>query len=126
MRAMRGGVAVEGGRKDEGKWSCAQTMELAERMVMGMGSRRSTFCRSVSIISHAKYDGKGAKLPVGFGRDEFGDRVRKSRERTDVEDGERVFSVIHATHREDDGDEMEAGVFKQRRGTGFGEVLWRC
>lgn len=92
----------------------------------GMGSRRSTFCRNVSITNHAKYDGTDATLPVGFGRDEFGDRVRKSRERTDVKDGERIFSVIHATHREDDGDEMEAGVFKQRRGTGFGEVLWTC
>lgn len=60
---------------------------------------------------------------MGFRGDEFGDRVRKSRKWTDVKDGERVLSVIHTTHRENNRDEMEAGVFEQRRGTGFGEVL---
>lgn len=43
---------------------------------------------------------------MGFRSDQFGDCVCESRERADVKDGERVFSVIHATRREDDGDEM--------------------
>ena len=60
---------------------------------------------------------------MGFRGHEFGDGVRKSRERADVKDGEGIFSVIHATCREDDGNKMQAGIFEQRRGTGFCEVL---
>lgn len=87
------------------------------------GSQRSTYCQRVSVVDHGNYNGKGGDLPVGFRRDEFGDGVRKSREWTDVKDGERILSIIHATSREDDRDEMEASVVEQRRGTGFGEVL---
>lgn len=60
---------------------------------------------------------------MGFCSDEFGDGVRKSRERTDMKDRERILSIIHATRRKDNGDKMKASVFEQRRGTRFGEVL---
>lgn len=95
-----------GKRRSDGRWSCAQTRELAERTVKGRVSRRSTSCRKVSVISHKYYNGKGEDIPMGFRSDQFGDCVCESRERADVKDGERVFSVIHATRREDDGDEM--------------------
>lgn len=81
-------VVVERGRRSDGKWSHVQKRELGERTVRGKGSRRSTFCRSFSVSSHESYNGEAGDLPVGFCRDEFGDGVRESRERTDVKDGE--------------------------------------
>ena len=43
--------------------------------------------------------------------------------RTDVKYGEGVLAVIHATGREDDGDEMYAGVLQERCRGRFSEEL---
>jgi len=40
--------------------------------------------------------------------DEFGDGMSKCTVRCNVEDGVRVLAVVHATFRENDGQEMDA------------------
>lgn len=40
-----------------------------------------------------------------------------------VEDGVRVFAVVHAAGGEDYGNEVDAGVFQERGGGGFSEEL---
>lgn len=47
--------------------------------------------------------------------DEFGDGVGESGIRAYVENGERVFAIVHATVGENDGNKVDAGIFKKRR-----------
>ncbi len=54
--------------------------------------------------------------PVGFGCDKFGDGVREGGVGADVEDGVGVFAVVHAAGGEDDGNEVDAGVFQEGGG----------
>lgn len=56
-------------------------------------------------------------LPVRFGGNEFGDRVRERRLRAHVKDGKRVLTIIHTTSGKNHRDEVNAGIFEQRRGT---------
>lgn len=56
-------------------------------------------------------------LPMGFRGDEFGDGVGKGGVRVDVKNREGVFAIVHAASGEDDGDEVDAGILKQRRRT---------
>ena len=62
-------------------------------------------------------------MPVGFRRDEFRDCVCESGVGVYVEDGVGVFAVVHAAGGEDDGDEVDTGVFEEGGGTGFREEL---
>lgn len=84
------------------------------------GSQRSTFYDEVSVsLEEERGDAEEARerkvvLPVGFRSDKFGDGVGEGRIWAHVEDGERVFAVVHAAGGENDGDEVEAGVFKER------------
>lgn len=56
---------------------------------------------------------RNGELPMGVRSDKFGNRVSKGGPRTYVKDGKRVFPVVHAPSREDDGDKMYARVLKQ-------------
>jgi hypothetical protein len=49
--------------------------------------------------------------------------VGESGEWSDVEDGVRVFAVLHTAFGEDDGDEVDAGVGEERDGRGVCEEL---
>ncbi len=60
---------------------------------------------------------------MGFGCDEFGYCVCEGGVGADVEDGVGIFAVVHAAGREDDGDEVDAGVFEEGGGGGGGEEL---
>lgn len=53
---------------------------------------------------------------MGFGCDKFGDSVREGGVGADVEDGVGVFAVVHAAGGEDDGNEVDAGVFQEGGG----------
>ena len=55
--------------------------------------------------------------------DQLGHRVRESGVRAYVKDWEGVFAIIQAASGEDDGDEVDASVIKERSGTGFCEEL---
>lgn len=55
---------------------------------------------------------------MGAGGDEFGDGVGESRVRVDVEDGDGVAALFHATFGEDDGDKVHACGLKERHGGG--------
>ena len=81
--------------------------------MMVKGSRQSTFCR-YTISSMILHVGWGTMLPVRLGCDEFGDRMGQGRVRSDVEHGKRVFPIVHAPRRKDDGDEMRTGVVEER------------
>jgi len=61
---------------------------------------------------------------VSFRSDELRNRMREGRVWIDVEDGVGVFAVVHAAGGEDDGDEVDAGVFEERGGAGLCEELW--
>lgn len=52
---------------------------------------------------------------MGSGGNEFGDGVSESGVRADVENGKGVFAVIHTTIGENDGNEVDAGIFQKRR-----------
>lgn len=60
---------------------------------------------------------------VRAGSDEFRDGVREGVERSDMEDGEGIFAVIHATLGKDNGDEMNAARVEQRDGRRGSEKL---
>ena len=48
-------------------------------------------------------------------RDELGDGVSERGIGRDVEDGEGVFAIGEATRRQNNRDEVDAGVLEQRR-----------
>ena len=48
-----------------------------------------------------------------FGGYEFRNGVSQGRIWTNVEDRERVFAIVHATSREDDGDEVDTRIVEQ-------------
>lgn len=52
------------------------------------------------------------KLPVGFGGNKLGNRMRKRLLWAHMKDRERVLTVIHTTGGEDHGNEMNTGVFE--------------
>ena len=60
---------------------------------------------------------------VRFCGDEFGDGVGEGRVGVYVEDWVGVFAVVHAAIGENDGDEVDAGVFEEWSGAGAGEEL---
>jgi len=51
---------------------------------------------------------------VRFRGHKFGDGMCKCRKRSDVEDRERVFALVHTAGGQDDGDEVDASVLQQR------------
>ncbi len=61
---------------------------------------------------------------VRFCSDEFGDGVGERGVGIDVEDWVGIFAVIHAAVGQDDGDEVDAGVFKEGGRAGAGEKLF--
>ena len=56
-------------------------------------------------------------LPMSFRSDELSDGVSKGGVRADVINRKGVLSIVHAPSGEDDGDEVNAGILKQRGGT---------
>lgn len=60
---------------------------------------------------------------MGASGDEFGDSVSEGRLGSDVEDGIRILAVVHATLRENDGDEVDARRVEQRQGGCVGQQL---
>lgn len=60
---------------------------------------------------------------VGARGDEFGHRVRERRRLRDVEDGDRVLTVVHAAFRQDHGDEVDARRAEQWERGGLREKL---
>lgn len=49
---------------------------------------------------------------MGFCGDELGDCVCEGRVGAYVEDWERVSAFVHASGRENDGDEVDTGIFE--------------
>lgn len=43
--------------------------------------------------------------------------------RVDIEDRERILAVVHAACRQNDGDEVGAGISKERQRCRFGQKL---
>lgn len=52
---------------------------------------------------------------------EFGNGMCKSGERGDMENWEGILSFNHAPSGQNDGNEVDTGVAKQREGGGFGQ-----
>ena len=61
---------------------------------------------------------------VGSRGDELGNGVGQGRVRVDVEDWVGILAVVHAARGEDDGDEVDAGIFEEWGRAGLGEKLF--
>ena len=68
-------------------------------------------------------DSSGRVLPVCFSGYQFCDCMREGRVWADVEYGERILTIIHTAGREDDSNEVYAGVFEKWCRGRFGEQL---
>ena len=118
-RSMRAGrsmmaVAVRRARRGEiCRHACRHVIVPAARRQRARRGRARSPRRRAVDDPHA----------VRARRDELGDGVRERRVGRDVEDGEGVLAVAEAARRQDDGDEVDAGVLQQRRRGGLGEEV---
>ena len=60
---------------------------------------------------------------MGLGSHKLSNRMREGGVRANVKHGVRVFAIVHAAGRENDGDKVDAGVFEERGGGGCCEEL---